>query len=92
MEVHFTPQLEAMLEQAAANRGRNPEQLVSEIVEGFLAEEERDLRELQTAIDEVDVDMRAGNYTDYTEHTLHGFFEGIKQRASSDISERKSNR
>lgn len=41
MEVHFTPELEAKLAQSAARQGRNPEELVLEVVSQYVDEESR---------------------------------------------------
>jgi predicted transcriptional regulator len=41
MEVHFTPELEAKLAQTAAQKGRNPDQLVQELIEKYFDEETR---------------------------------------------------
>ena len=41
MEVHFTPELEAKLTQSAARQGRNPAELVEEVVSQYFDEESR---------------------------------------------------
>ncbi len=41
MEVHFTPELEAKLAQSAAQQGRNPSELVQEVVSRYFDEESR---------------------------------------------------
>jgi predicted transcriptional regulator len=41
MEVHFTPELEAKLTQTAAQQGRNPDQLVQEVLALYFEEEAR---------------------------------------------------
>jgi predicted transcriptional regulator len=41
MQVHFTPELEAKLAQSAARQGRNPEELVEEVVARYFDEESR---------------------------------------------------
>ena len=41
MEVHFTPELEAKLTQSAAQQGRNPDELVQEVVSRYVDEERR---------------------------------------------------
>jgi predicted transcriptional regulator len=41
MEVHFTPELEAKLTQSAAQQGRNPGELVQEVVAQHFEEERR---------------------------------------------------
>jgi predicted transcriptional regulator len=41
MQVHFTPELEAKLAQSAAQQGRNPDELVQEVVARYFDEESR---------------------------------------------------
>ncbi len=41
MEVHFTPELEARLTGAAAQKGRNPDELAQEILSRYFEEETR---------------------------------------------------
>lgn len=41
MEVHFTPELEAKLTQSAAQQGRNPDELVQEVLSRYFDEESR---------------------------------------------------
>ena len=41
MEVHFTPELEAKLAQSAAQQGRNPDELVQDVVARHFEEERR---------------------------------------------------
>jgi len=41
MQVHFTPELEAKLVQSAAQQGRNPDDLVQEVVARHFDEESR---------------------------------------------------
>jgi hypothetical protein len=41
MQVHFTPELEAKLAHSAAQQGRNPDQLVQEVVARYFDEESR---------------------------------------------------
>ena len=41
MEVHFTPELEAKLAQSATQQGRNPDELVQEVVARYFDEESR---------------------------------------------------
>ena len=41
MEVHLTPELEAKLTQSAAQQGRNPDELVQEVVSRYFDEESR---------------------------------------------------
>jgi predicted transcriptional regulator len=41
MQVHFTPELEAKLARSAAQQGRNPDELVQEVVARYFDEESR---------------------------------------------------
>jgi predicted transcriptional regulator len=41
MEVHFTPEQEAKLAQSAARQGRNPDELVLQVVARYFDEESR---------------------------------------------------
>jgi predicted transcriptional regulator len=41
MQVHFTPELEEKLAQSAARQGRNPDELVQQIVARYFDEESR---------------------------------------------------
>jgi predicted transcriptional regulator len=41
MEMHFTPELEARLTHAAAQQGRNPDELAQEILARYFEEEAR---------------------------------------------------
>ena len=41
MEVHFTPEQEARLAQSAARQGRNPDELVRQVVARYFDEESR---------------------------------------------------
>jgi len=41
MEVHFTPELEAKVTQSAVQQGRNPDELVQEVVARYFEEESR---------------------------------------------------
>ena len=41
MEVHFTPELEAKLTHSAAQQGRNPDELVQDVIGRYFEEEAR---------------------------------------------------
>jgi predicted transcriptional regulator len=41
MEVHFTPEQEARLAQSAARQGRNPDELVRQVLAQYFDEENR---------------------------------------------------
>jgi predicted transcriptional regulator len=58
MEVNFTPELEAKLAQSAARQGRNPEELVLEILSRYVDEESR----LIEAVNRGEVALNRGNY------------------------------
>ena len=47
MEVHFPPELEAKLTHSAARQGRNPEQLVEDVVSRYFEEEARFVEAVQ---------------------------------------------
>jgi len=48
--------------------------------------EKEDLQELRAAIAEADAEIEAGQYTDYTEETLHDLFVDIKRRGREELS------
>jgi predicted transcriptional regulator len=58
MQVHFTPELEAKLAQSAAQQGRNPDELVQEVVARYFDEQNR-FREAVTRGDEA---LQRGEY------------------------------
>ncbi|MGA2214835.1 MAG: hypothetical protein ABSH31_16285 [Bryobacteraceae bacterium] len=58
MQVHFSPELEAKLEQSAAQQGRNPDELVQEAVAHYLDEENR----LIEAVNRGEEGLRRGEY------------------------------
>ena len=47
MEVHFTPELQAKLTHSAARHGRNPDELVQEVLAGYFEEEARFVEAVQ---------------------------------------------
>jgi len=47
MEVHFSPELEAKLMQSAAQQGRNPNELVQDVVSRYFEEEARFVEEVK---------------------------------------------
>jgi hypothetical protein len=53
MEVHFTPEQEARLAQTAALQGRNPAELVQDVVEGFFDDLAKTREMLNTRYDEL---------------------------------------
>jgi predicted transcriptional regulator len=64
MEVHFTPEQEAQLSEAALFSGQAAEQLVQEIALRFLHQQEA---EFLAAVDEGIADAEAGNLVDHEE-------------------------
>jgi len=58
MEVHFTPELEAKVTQSAAQQGRNPDELVQEVVARHFEEENR----LREAVKRGDEALHRGDY------------------------------
>jgi predicted transcriptional regulator len=58
MEVHFTPELEAKLVQSASQQGRNPDELVQELVERYFDEESRFIQAVNRGEDA----LRRGDY------------------------------
>ena len=89
MEVHLTAEEEAKLQILAENNGRKAEELVTELVQHFLADEEGEIRELRAAISDADAEIDAGNYTDYNESTLGALFEGIKHKGAKALGREK---
>ena len=58
MEVHFTPELEAKLTQSATQQGRNPDELVQEVVAQYFDEESRFIQ----AVNRGEEALRRGEY------------------------------
>ncbi|MGD0437604.1 MAG: hypothetical protein ABSB86_14175 [Bryobacteraceae bacterium] len=58
MQVHFTPELEAKLAQTAAQQGRNPDELVQEVVARYFDEESR----FMEAVNRGEGALRRGEY------------------------------
>ena len=53
MEVHFTPEIEAIIRRLAASAGQNAEQLVLEIVESHLNHDQWFRQEVQKGLDQL---------------------------------------
>lgn len=51
MEVHFPPELEAKLTHSAAQQGRNPDELVQDVVSRYFEEEARFVEAVQRGED-----------------------------------------
>lgn len=58
MEVHFTPELEAKLTQSAAQKGRNPDELVQDVLAQYFEEEARFVEAVKRGEDA----LRRGEY------------------------------
>jgi predicted transcriptional regulator len=54
MELHFTPESEARLNQLASEKGRGPEQLVLEIVQAYLDHDQWFKHEVQKGLAQLD--------------------------------------
>jgi len=54
MEVHFSPEFEAKLNQAASASGRGPEQLVAEIVQAYLDHDHWFRQQVQKGLEQLD--------------------------------------
>lgn len=51
MEMHFSPELEATLAHSAARQGRNPDELVQEVLTRYFEEETRFLEAVKSGED-----------------------------------------
>lgn len=73
MEVQFTPELEAELTRAAAQQGRNPDELVRDVVSRYFEEEER----FVTAITQGEAALERGDSLthDQVGQRLHRFLQ-----------------
>ena len=63
MEVHFTPELEARLTDSAAQQGRNPDELVQDVLTRYFEEEGASgatLVEVMQASPYKDIDLQPG--------------------------------
>jgi predicted transcriptional regulator len=58
MQVHFTPELEAKLAQSAARKGRNPDELVQDVMARYFDEESRFI----DAVNRGEEALRRGEY------------------------------
>ena len=63
MEVHFTPELEAKLANSAAQLGRNPDELVQEMVAEYFDEQAR----FTEAVSRGEVALERGEYLTHEE-------------------------
>jgi len=73
MEVHFTPELEAKLTQCAAEQGRNPNDLVQEVVSRYFDEESRFIEAVRRGEEE----LERGEYLTHEQvgERLHRFLQ-----------------
>jgi putative addiction module CopG family antidote len=81
MEIQLTPDQEAFIRQAVAS-GRYPS--TEHAVRHALArweEYERARLELLSSLDEAELDLEKGRYTDYTEATLPNLADELKREA-----------
>ena len=78
MEVHFTPELEKKLNDLASLAGRPPDDLVKDIIAGYVEE----IAETRTMLDSRYDDLKSGrvNPVDGEE-----FFESLRQREAELI-------
>ena len=81
MELHFTPDQEALIRQAIANgRYRTPEDAVRDALAQW-EEGERARVELLAAFDEAEADLEAGRHAVYTNETLPVLAAELKREA-----------
>ena len=73
MEVHFTPEVEARIKALASDTGREPDELVQEVVAARLDE----LTELREALDGRYDDLESGRVKPISGKA---FFEHLRQR------------
>src|SRR5438105_2150157 len=73
MEVHFSDKLQARLEEAAKAAGRGPEELVQDVMAGYLDE----LAEVRTMLDGRYDDIKSGRVKPINGEA---FFAGLRRR------------
>ena len=73
------------------NQGDYPsaDELVSEAVRRFLAEDEEDIEELRAMLAKADEQIERGDYTEYNAETIHLLAERIKADGRAKGIERK---
>jgi predicted transcriptional regulator len=73
MEVHFTPEQEAHLAQAAAQQGRNPDELVRQVLARYFDEQSR----FVDAVRRGEEALERGEYLTHEQvgHRLERFFQ-----------------
>ena len=73
MEVHFTPELEAKLTQSAAQKGRNPDELVQDVLAQYFEEEARFVEAVKRGEDA----LQRGDYMTHEQvgHRLKRFLQ-----------------
>ena len=80
MEIHLTPEQQAFIEQGVRNgRFASSDDAMREAVT-LLETRERELAQTRAFVREGLDDLDAGRYEEYTDETLHEFFDGIKRR------------
>jgi putative addiction module CopG family antidote len=81
MNVELTPDQEMFIRKAVeSGRYETAEAAVQDAMSRW-EESERARFELLTALDEAEADLRAGNYSDYTDATLPQLAEELKREA-----------
>ena len=81
MEVHFTPDQEALIRRGiATGRYRTAEDAVQDAMARW-EEGERTRIEVLASLDEAEGDLETGRYTDYTDETLPRLADELKREA-----------
>ena len=81
MEVHFTPDQEALIRRAiASGRYQTAEDAVQDAMARW-EEGERVRIEVLARLDEAEADLEAGRYTDYSDETLPTLADELKREA-----------
>jgi Arc/MetJ-type ribon-helix-helix transcriptional regulator len=81
MEVHFTPDQEALIRRAiASGRYQTAEDAVQEAMAQW-EEGERVRIEVLARLDEAEADLETGRYTDYTDEALPALADELKREA-----------
>jgi Arc/MetJ-type ribon-helix-helix transcriptional regulator len=81
MEVHFTPDQEALILRAiASGRYQTAEDAVQDAMARW-EEGERVRIEVLASLDEAEADLETGRYTDYTDETLPTLADELKREA-----------
>ena len=81
MQVRLNPELERQLTLSASRQGRLPEEIVSDILAGYLADEAR-------LLDELDTWSAAERYA-ITAHIHEGYLQAIQGRTTLGVEARQ---